>query len=227
MNASKNLSAEELRFIDGFCKKKDIKYVDLRIELVDHLAELVLARQEKFPNENFKDAFYAVYKSYGIFGFLDVAQEHESQMQKRYWREIWRYTKQWLTPPKVVLTFALSIGLYFILDTFEALRYPSLILLLALFGLSIGLTVMQFLRNKKILNGEQSILMGGAHQGFFWFIYVFMQIPLRLVLRGDELNLHPGLLTPMLVLTIIFGLANYFLQEKAKTQLEELKAQMM
>ena len=78
----RKLSDVELKYIDSFCKKKDIQYIDLRIELVDHLAELVLDYQDKHPNCSFRDAFHGVYKSFGIFGFLDIVKEHENQMLK-------------------------------------------------------------------------------------------------------------------------------------------------
>ena len=97
--------------------------MDLRIELVDHLTELVLVQQSKNPRLSFKDAFFAVYKSFGIFGFIDIAAKHENQMQKRYWLEIWDYFKTWFTPPKVFLTATISVGLYFLFDAFEALMH--------------------------------------------------------------------------------------------------------
>ncbi len=234
MSTPKQLTAEELKYIDGFCKKKDVCYIDLRIELVDHLAEMVLAYQEKHPNTSFHDAFHGVYKSFGIFGFMDIAAQHENQMRKRYWREIWQYTKSCITPPRVLLTLSASVGIYYLADALEATRMPLFFLGLALFLLSITLTIKQFLNNKKALGDEQTVLMAGASRGggFTIFSYLLLYIPLQgfWVNPGQTNNLelitHPIYLSIFLVATSIFGLANYYLQEKAKEQLQEIKAKM-
>jgi len=232
MSEAKQLTAEELKYIDAFCKKKDIVYVDLRIELVDHLAELVLAYQEKHPNSSFRDAFHGVYKSFGIFGFMDIATQHQKQMEKRYWREIWKYTKTWITPPRVFLTLSAGTGIYFLADAVEISRVPLFFIGLALFVLSIVITTNQFLTNKKILEGEQSILMAGAKSGgFSIFGYLLLYLPMQGFWvnpdHNSDLIFNPFYLSIFIVCTSIFGLANYFLQEKAKTQLQELKAQML
>ena len=232
MSAAKQLTTEELKYIEAFCKKKDIVYVDLRIELVDHLAELVLAYQEKHANSSFRDAFHGVYKTFGIFGFMDIAKQHQKQMEKRYWREIWNYTKTWITPPRVFLTLSAGAGIYFLADAVESSRVPLFCIGLALYVLSIVLTINQFLNNKKILGGEQSVLMAGAKSGGFGiFSYLLLYLPTQgfWINHGhnSELIFHPIYLSIFIVCTCIFGLANYFLQEKAKAQLQELKAQML
>ncbi len=223
MTAAKQLSAEEIAFLHSFCKKKDIVLVDLRIELVDHLAEQILAYQEKHPTTNFKDALFAVYKSYGIFGFMEIAAAHQKTMEKRYWAEIWRYFKTWLTPPKVLLTLAISAVLYIAFSQFTSTRMPVLFTIGIVFFSSIGITVYQYRRNKKVLNGEKNMLMSGAHNGVFWFGYLFVQVFLRLLAKEDGLLLEPAFLTAFFMITSIFSLANYFLQEKAFVQLQEMK----
>ena len=90
MNAH-DITKKHIDYLHTFCKKKDINYVDLRIELVDHLCELIQVEWEKNPNLGFRDAFHNVYKSFGIFGFMHIAEEHEKTMQKKYWREIWLF----------------------------------------------------------------------------------------------------------------------------------------
>ena len=225
--SSKNIiSAEEVRFLHEFCKKKDIQYLDLRIELVDHLAELVLEVQENHPNLNFKEAFYRVYKSYGIFGFLEVAEQHEKQMQKRYWREIWQTIKKWITLPRIFVTGLLSTGVYQLALHLEKMRLPLYIVSILVFVVFSVLTVVQFRKNKKVLNGERSVLMSGSNTSFTFFGYMLFQMSTQGALHGNDYNfsqLNPVFLTVIFMSVLLFGWANYLLQLKAETQLQELK----
>ena len=163
---------------------------------------------------------------------MEIAKQHQKQMEKRYWREIWNYTKTWITPPRVFLTLSAGAGIYFIADTVEFSRVPLFFVGLALYILSIVLTINQFLNNRKILGGEQSVLMAGAKSGGFGiFSYLLLYLPMQGFFLNpsnrSEIIFHPIYLSIFIVCTCIFGLANYFLQEKAKSQLFELKSQML
>ncbi len=224
------LSVEEIKYLHEFAKKKGIEFVDLRIELVDHLAESILAHRAKHPNATFVQALHAVYKSFGIFGFSDIAGEHQNRMQKKYWLEIWQYFKPWLTPPKIILTALVSYLTYKGLVQIESLRVVAVILIGIVFIAGIVSTIYLYRRNKKILNGEKNVLMSGSYTGIFWYAYFFLQLPTNFrVYKFYTSDFHnsPALLTAMLLVSIIFFIANFKLQEKAKTQLLEIKMQLV
>ena len=123
MKTKRQIQAEELEYIFNFCKKKDIYYVDLRMELVDHLTSRVEAIWEKEPNLSFQEAFHKVYKSFGIFGLSTLAEEHGKIVSKKYWSLIKQEFKLWLKPPQVFATLLFLVLTYFSLAAFPQLTY--------------------------------------------------------------------------------------------------------
>jgi hypothetical protein len=219
------ITEEEVAWLHVFCKKKDIKYIDLRIELVDHLCALVEARWATHPQEDFKTAFYAVYKGFGIFGFMQIAEEHEKTMNKRYWREIWSYFKSWITPPKVVLTALLFSLIYLVASLSNDSRFMLWIGSLVIYIFSLGISIWQYRRNLKILNGEQNLYMAGPRTYLVWFGYFIFQLFFNTGPRTRELFMsNPWPVAIALLLLLLFCAANYQTLEKAKNKLLDLKA---
>lgn len=227
MSTDRKIGPEEVAYIHAFCKKKDIVFIDLRIELVDHLCGLIEARWETHPNEDFKTAFHAVYKSFGIFGFLSIAEEHGKTMQKRYWREVWMFFKSWLTPPKVLATGSAFGALYFIADTLPQAKAIIIASAGAVFICSIILTIWQYQRNKKILNGEQNMLMGGGRQGIVAFGYVMWIMLFNTGPNTRAFFMEQSWFVALyFILMVLFLGANYGLLNKAKDQLIVLKEKL-
>lgn len=230
MKEERIISKRQVEYLHDFTKKKDIIYVDLRIELVDHLCGLIEERWELHPKEDFITAFKAVYKSFGIFGFSDIASKHHSQMSKRYWREMGNFFLKCITPPRVILTTLLFVSLFFLLKTYPIMGLPILTIMGLIFVASAIVTTFQFRKNKKILNGEKNILMGGAHQGAIWVFYLLSQILINTTSSGTNVSVihqNTWLLSTLFVLTLIFVLGNHFLMQRAKGQLLELKRKMI
>lgn len=223
----RDITKEQIDYLHAFCKKKDVIYVDLRIELVDHLCAMIQAEWAKNPQLSFRDAFHKVYKSFGIFGFMEIAEQHEKAVQKRYWKEIWLFFKKWITPPRVLLTVTVSALIYFLLHSFTFLALPMVIATASIYVASMGYHTFQYFRNKKILN-EQNILMGGARQGFWWFFYFLYTFTLQPLTIYGHVNIikAPGLITALFMICVLFARANYLLMERAKGQLEELKLKL-
>lgn len=227
MSTKRIITKEETDWLHEFCKKKDIRYIDLRIELVDHLCEMVQQRWETHPNEDFKTAFHAVYKSFGIFGFMQIAEEHEKTMNKRYWREIWNYFKSWLTPPKVALTALLFVLLYLIASSSDNTRYYMWLSIVGIYIVSLSVSIWQYFRNLKILNREQNLFMGGTRTWLFWIGYIMFQVFFNTGAGSRNFFIsNPWPVTFALLFVLLFSAANYQILEKAKQKLLDLKVKL-
>jgi hypothetical protein len=227
MSEKRICGPKEVAYLHAFCKKKDIRYIDLRIELVDHLCELVNERWKNHPEESFRIAFHQVYKRFGVFGFMKIADEHERTMQKRYWYEIWLFFKQWITPPKVVLT-AVLFSFLFVLGNYnhDIIRYLYAFSIIMLVFSTI-ISFIQYRRNKRILN-ELNLLMSGPRHGLFWAIYgcyYIIYYPLHIT-ESVHLLYQPAMVSAILICTLIFCRANYLLLERSKDQLHSLKLKL-
>jgi hypothetical protein len=227
MSTARKLGPEELAYLHDYCKKKDIIYIDLRIELVDHLAELIQARWAEHPTEDFRTAFHNVYKSFGIFGFMEIAEQHQAAMQKRYRRGIWQFFKSWLTPPKVLATGFLFTLIYLLVSRVDGANNVVMIGAGIVFLASIVLTVWQYQSNKKIMNNEKNMLMGGSGQGLYWFGYFLWIIIFNSGLNANEyLTEQPWFVATIFLVIVLFTAANYSLLKKAKEELIALKEKL-
>jgi ABC-type multidrug transport system fused ATPase/permease subunit len=87
-----------------FTRKHYVYHYDVQTELVDHLAndieEIWLTQQHL----SFQEARDKSFKKFGIFGFMDVVEAKQKQMNKRYWKIIILFVKEWFTVPKIVTT---------------------------------------------------------------------------------------------------------------------------
>jgi hypothetical protein len=108
----KQLSKEEIDQLFQFTEKKLVRWYDLQIELVDHLACRIEEEMSVNSSLSFEAALDKVYKEFGIFGFSKVVQEKESQIHKagiRMWLRELRLQLSW---PKAILSAAIAMVLY-------------------------------------------------------------------------------------------------------------------
>jgi len=103
---NRKLSQEEIDGLFLFCERHYVKYYDLQLELVDHLAESI---ELQFRNDNsiiFDNALKNIFKDFGIFGFSKIKTARERALQKGYEDLFWQLTLDYLKMPKVILTGA-------------------------------------------------------------------------------------------------------------------------
>ncbi len=109
------LSESEIQSLFDFTRKKYVRYKDVQIELVDHLASAIEELREKDPEIGFVKALYQVYEGFGIFGFAKIVEAKEKAMS-RFWRKrIWRMFLGYFKPPLVFGTIGSMIFLYQVL----------------------------------------------------------------------------------------------------------------
>lgn len=103
----KQVTKKQIQALFDFTKSHRIRYYDLQSEVVDHLASAIEAKWADNPALPFQKALEEVYADFGIYGFGKLEQEKREILQTKIRRNIWKYVKSFLTPPKVLLTFTL------------------------------------------------------------------------------------------------------------------------
>jgi hypothetical protein len=89
------------------------------------------------------------------------------------------------------------------------------------------LTVWQYQSNKKIMNNEKNMLMGGSGQGLYWFGYFLWIIIFNSGLNAnDYLTEQPWFVATIFLVIVLFTAANYSLLKKAKEELIALKEKL-
>ncbi|MFT3909875.1 MAG: hypothetical protein QM737_10650 [Ferruginibacter sp.] len=95
------LTEAQIQELFLFTEKKYVKYYDLQVELVDHLAMLIEEEMSINNKLSFEQALEKVYTGFGIFGFAKVVQEKEEQFVRMGRRHMWKEFKNFFRWPEI------------------------------------------------------------------------------------------------------------------------------
>jgi len=123
-----SLTTAQIQTILDFTRKKYVKFYDVQIELVDHIAHRIEELQALDPHLSFDQALHKVYKSFGIYGFTKMQEKYVDQVQKHWWRRITGYLLSYFKLPKVLLTIALAAVFFFYINLIGSIIPHSLII---------------------------------------------------------------------------------------------------
>jgi hypothetical protein len=184
------LSNEQIQFLEEFCDKKGVKYYDVQIEIVDHLAHLIEEKLQADLDSNFESALENAYKSFGVTGFRKLIVEKENLASKHANKLFLSQLKSFFKLPHLLFTLIL-IGLFFILYHYLQfqIHWLSIILKIIAFAtlvLEILIMISFLLKKKKakkkllqlnILPGYWFITLPSYTLYSFAFDYFFSSVP--------------------------------------------------
>jgi hypothetical protein len=96
-----------------FTKQHYVEYYDLQTELVDHLANAIELEWEINPTQSFETLLNKEFKKFGVFGFMDVVEEKQKAMNKKYNNWVWNHFKEFFKLPKIIGTVLLIAALFY------------------------------------------------------------------------------------------------------------------
>ncbi len=111
------LTKEQIENLYKFTRQHYVYHYDVKSELVDHLANDIEEIWNENPKISFQNARDKSFKKFGVFGFMDVVEAKQKQMNKRYRKIMWRFFKEWLRLPKIIITTLLFFSYLFILKS--------------------------------------------------------------------------------------------------------------
>ena len=109
------LTAQQIEHLYAFTRQHYVEWYDLQSELVDHLANAIEQEWGQNPNRIFDQILNKEFQKFGVFGFMDVVEERQKFLNKKYTRLIWSYYREFFGLPKIILTVAVFIGLHTII----------------------------------------------------------------------------------------------------------------
>lgn len=98
------LTEAQIQDLYTFTRKHYVEYYDVQSELVDHLANDIEAIWEENPELSFEKARDTSFKKFGIYGFMNVVEEKQRQLNKKYIATIFKFIKEWFQLPKLIIT---------------------------------------------------------------------------------------------------------------------------
>ena len=113
------ITTEQIDQLYTFTRQHYVEWYDLQSELVDHLANAIETEWQEKPKLTFDEILNKEFGKFGVFGFMDVVEERQKFLGKKYNRLIWKYYKEFFRLPKIILTTALIYGVYTFINFFE------------------------------------------------------------------------------------------------------------
>jgi hypothetical protein len=112
------LTKEQIEHLFVFCRKHYVRYYDVQLELVDHLANAIEDKMNADKNLSFEKALHEVYKGFGVMGFSKVLASKEKEAGKKCRKIRRKIYWSYFTPPKLAMTVCVFIGLFILKNIF-------------------------------------------------------------------------------------------------------------
>lgn len=117
------LTNQHIEQLYNFTRQHFVEYYDVQTELVDHLANDIEQIWMEQPHLKFEQARDISFKKFGVFGFMDVLEEKQKQLSKKYYKIILGFVKEWFSLPKIILTSSLFLFFYMLLTSNISSKY--------------------------------------------------------------------------------------------------------
>lgn len=194
------LTKEQIDLLYAFTRKHYVEHYDLQTELVDHLANDIEEIWKKHPDYSFSEARNVAFKKFGVFGFMEVVEQKQKQMTRKYWKILFGFMKEWFELPKIVLTISAVVLCYYLLQI-KWFAYP-------LYAIFVPMAIYIWIKLRKVKKKmgqkprrwmlEDMLLVQGNVAAFVLGTY-----PLHMVAFIDDMELSGGFLTWLLSTLII------------------------
>lgn len=169
------LSDEQIEILFTFCEKHYVHYYDVKVELVDHLANAIEGKMAEDKQLSFDTALNKVYAGFGFKGFAGIVQSKENMVRKKWQRMRWKNFLAFFTWPKAGLTLLLGAIIFVTGRNFgQGIQKCFLIVCLISFLSMEGyVTIYTFKNRKKML---QKLIATGYFLFFPAFSLLFIDI---------------------------------------------------
>lgn len=171
---SRTLNEQEIEQLTQFCRQHYVRYYDVQIELVDHLANAIETELESRPQLSFTDALQEVYKGFGPTGFRKMIASKEqalAQEHKHYHRQAFL---SYFSLPKIVLTIC-ALALVFMAD--QLTHYHIELRASILFGSSLAALAFEIILpiylHYTYPKPKKELITRQVHSPFFSLLFFF------------------------------------------------------
>ena len=219
-----NLTKEQLATIKAFINKKGINYLDVQMEILDHVASGVEEKMNANAALSFDDALKQTHASFGIFGFGGVEDSIVNGMSKKYNRIFWKYFLSFFGFKYILLvllgTFIIYEAQILVEDYYQFLAYFLCIVIVAVV---VGFVfVLKHNSYKKLLVFKST----GSYLSFFgtgFIIYNYLISNLRYfeIINAQQIHVLSSIILSVFLIYIITAFKMAFLGIKESKLLME------
>ena len=165
------LDKQEIQFIDNYLQKHDFIFVDIRAEMIDHIATAVEDKMDKEAID-----FYDAFKSYMITNRKDILKNNKQNWSYSF-SEIKKFTL-FIVKPQMLVVLGLLLAISKLLEYNKSLNYfiahSSRYFLWSIFFISIiQLVYFYFILKKRFYYIEKN---GQLLAILYWLDLLFLDI---------------------------------------------------
>lgn len=181
MDGPKTTTKAEMRYLFQFLKKKGVKYLDVKIELADHLALGLEDLWEQQPGLPLELAVNQLYEAFGIFGFGKMIKKKRQLLLKATIKRLHLDIINRLNATHIAAALFATLVMTYLLMTYTpaAIVFLTLFLLLHVLIASVGFQHQQYTKKKgyqflfleapfRYLNRVLNLTFLGLLLGYFW-----------------------------------------------------------
>jgi hypothetical protein len=112
----RELTKQEINRLYQYVNDKGVKYFDVQVELVDHIASKIEDQLDQLPDKPVDEVFQQTLKRFKKREFKQVVKEKEKQVRRQYRHYFWQNFKSFFSWPKVFFTAVLTWILFVFLQ---------------------------------------------------------------------------------------------------------------
>ncbi|WP_313808107.1 hypothetical protein [Flavobacterium sp.] len=215
------ITVEQTEQLYNFTRQHYVEHYDLQTELVDHLANGIEQQWQENPKLTFEEALQKEFKKFGVFGFMDVVEQRQLALTKKYNHIVWEHFKSFFKIPILVVTLTAIFLVKIILQQFVYADELALFLFVGLLVLFFtGLVISKRKASKKFKKSgkrwmfEEIVFNYGSAAGFTY-------LPLQLFIRLWEHTEHPIIVWVTSCVLVAMALLEYILLVQIPNKAEE------
>ncbi|PZW44233.1 hypothetical protein LX95_00567 [Mesonia algae] len=197
------LGQEELEFIDNYLKNSGVEYIDVRLEMLDHVASAVEAKMKEKQTD-----FYETFKAYMVMNKKELLKQTDSFAKESLKKVLQMVGKNLFHPLSLVITAAVVI---ITVVLFDFLKQHLILFSLGLFFLEFVAIVLitKTYKKQKYLHLQKlvSIIMS--------FDYI-----MHMYVLEREIPYYEWILALFILINISFFLSLYQLFNEYKKQFD-------
>lgn len=166
------LTKEQLIEIEKYLQVSGIKYYDVRKELTDHFASILEEKLKENPKLNFHQEIQNIHKNFSEAGFKNLLKEKTTSITKQFYKQSFIELSSFFTIPKIIISVALFIGLWQLMNFTDDKKTFFYILSGILIFLGFRLLFLVNIRNSK----KDNFLSLDITMSFFNSFYLAVMI---------------------------------------------------
>jgi len=184
------LTNEQIEYLFNFCTSNGVKYYDVQLELVDHLANAVEVEMANDPKITFEKALEKVHRSFGYMGFELLVVAKQKMIKKQNRNFFWNIFKNQFRWPKMLLFLILTVSMFTIFSINIWFIKPAYTLVLVTGGL--GIPIYEFyLKVFVAKTGYEFLGLNLSFLSRFWIYPLLLPGFFRLYTSNTLFNLMP------------------------------------